>query len=101
MTTGKAVALTRQTFVHRVMSLPFNMLSRLGFPGSSGKESACNAGDPGSIPETGRSPGKGNGNPRQYSCLGNPMDRELPSMGLQRVGHDCETNSTQVAHSFS
>ena len=47
------------------------------FPGSSaGKESACNAGDLGSIPGLGSSPGKGNGNLLQYSCLGNPMDRE-------------------------
>ena len=43
--------------------------------GSNGKESACNAGDPGSIPGSGRSPGEENGNPLQYSCLGNPMDR--------------------------
>ena len=43
--------------------------------GSSGKESACNTGDPGSIPESGRSPGEGNNNPLQYSCLDNPMDR--------------------------
>ena len=43
------------------------------FPGSSvGKESACNAGDPGSIPRSGRSPGGGYGNPLQYSCLENP-----------------------------
>ena len=42
----------------------------------SGKESACSAGDAGSIPELGRSPGGGNDNPLQYSCLGNPMDRE-------------------------
>ena len=39
------------------------------------KESTCNAGDPGSIPGSGRSPGKGNGNPLQDSCLENPMDR--------------------------
>ena len=46
-----------------------------GFPGGSdGKASACNAGDPGSIPGLGRSPGEGNGNPLQYSCLENPMD---------------------------
>ena len=44
--------------------------------GSDGKESACNAGAPGLIPGSGRSPGEGNGNPLQYSCLGNPMDRE-------------------------
>ena len=36
--------------------------------------SACNVGDPGSIPGLGRSPGEGNGNPLQYSCLENPMD---------------------------
>ena len=48
-----------------------------GFPGGSdGKASACNAGDPGLIPGSGRSPGEGNGNPLQYSCLENPMDGE-------------------------
>ena len=40
--------------------------------GSDNKESACSAGDPGSIPGLGSSPGEGNGNPLQYSCLGNP-----------------------------
>ena len=45
-----------------------------GFPGDSViKESTCNAGEPGSIPGLGRAPGEGNGNPLQYSCLGNPM----------------------------
>ena len=49
---------------------------RWSFPGGSvGKESVCNAGDPDSIPGLGRSPGEGNGNPLQYSCLENPMDR--------------------------
>ena len=43
--------------------------------GSNGKESACNAEDPGAIPGLGRSPGEGNGNPLQYSSLENPMDR--------------------------
>ena len=43
--------------------------------GSDGKESACNAGDPGSIPGPGRSPGEGNGKPLQYSCLENSLDR--------------------------
>ena len=42
---------------------------------SAGKESACNAGDLGSIPGLGRCPGGGHGNPLQYSCLENPMDR--------------------------
>ena len=55
----------------------------------------CNAGDLGSIPELGRSPGEGNGNPLQYSCLENSMDEAptgLQSMGLQRVGHDWATS---------
>ena len=43
--------------------------------GSDSKESACIAGDPGSIPGSGRSSGEGNGNPLQYSCLENPIDR--------------------------
>ena len=48
---------------------------RSDFPGGSdGKASAYNAGDPGSIPRSGRSPGEGNGNPLQYSCLENPTD---------------------------
>ena len=48
-----------------------------GFPGGSdGKASAYNTGDLGSIPGLGISPREGNGNPRQYSCLENPMDRE-------------------------
>ena len=47
-----------------------------GFPHSSdGKESVCSAGDLGSIPGSGRSPGEGNGNPLQHSCLENPIDR--------------------------
>ena len=47
-----------------------------GFPGvSDSKKSSCSAGDPGSIPGSGTSPGEGNGNPLQYSCLENPMDR--------------------------
>ena len=48
----------------------------LGFPGGSdGKESACNTEDPGLIHGSGRSPGEGNGNPLQYSCLENSTDR--------------------------
>ena len=47
-----------------------------GFPGiTEGKESACNVGDSGSIPGLGGFPGEGNGNPQQYSCLENSMDR--------------------------
>ena len=59
---------------------------------SDGKESACNVGDPGSIPGLGRSSGEGNGYPLQYSCLENPTWTEksagLHSMGSQRVRHN-------------
>ena len=58
----------------------------MGFPGGShGKASACNAGDLGSIPGSGRSPGGGNGNPLQHSCLKNPMEEpgRLQFMGSQ------------------
>ena len=52
--------------------------------GSDGKESAYNMGDSGSTPGSGRSPGEGNGNPLQYSCLENPMEPGgLQSVGLQ------------------
>ena len=66
-----------------------------GFPRSSvGKESACNAGDPGSIPGLGRVSAEGNGNPLQYSCLGSPMDRgawQATVHGVTRVGHNLVT----------
>ena len=65
------------------------------FPHSSvGKESACNVGDLGSIPGSGRSAGEGNGNPLQYSCLENPMDRgalQATVHGVARVRHDLAT----------
>ena len=68
--------------------------------GSEGKESACSARDPDSIPGSGRSPGEGHGNPLQYSCLEDPMDggacilawTEEPGrlwpIGSQRVRHN-------------
>ena len=62
------------------------LLSDVGFlGGSDGKESSCNARDPGSIPGSGRSPGEGNGNPFQYSCLENPMDSGPWQATAQRV----------------
>ena len=80
----------------------------MGFPGGSvGKESACNAGDLGSITGSGRSPGGGNGNPLLYSCLGNPMDREVwwaTVHRVARVGQDIATKlllTTRVIHSHS
>ena len=52
------------------------ILEKMGFPGgSAGKKSACNAGDSGSVPGLGRSPGEGTGDPLQYPCLENSMDR--------------------------
>ena len=60
---------------------------KTGFPGgSAGKESACKAGDPGSIPGSGRSAGEGTGYPLQCSGLENVMDCIVP--GSQRVGHN-------------
>ena len=58
----------------------------IGFPGGSdGKESACSAGDWGLIPGSGRSPGEGNGNPLQYSCLENSMDRGVWLVSVHEV----------------
>ena len=64
----------------------------------SGKKSACNTGDVGSIPGLGRSPGKGNGNPLHYSCLDNFMDRRAwraTIHGFAKAGHDVGTKSHQ------
>ena len=63
--------------VRHLSLLPTWFWPVLGFPGGSdGKESACNAGDLDSVSRLGRSPGGGHGNPLQYSCLENAMDRE-------------------------
>ena len=65
---------------------------------SDGKASACNAGDPGLIPGSGRSPGEGNGNPLQYSCVENPMDGGAwPATvhGIARVGRDLVTKERE------
>ena len=66
--------------------------TQVGFPcGSAGKDSVCNVGDPVSIPGSGRSPGEGNGNPLQCSCLGNPRDRgawQATVLENTRVRHD-------------
>ena len=68
MKNSKHFLITRNPF-YPVLCIP------KGFPGGSeGKASACNAGDLDSIPGLGRSPGEGNGNPLQYSCLENPTD---------------------------
>ena len=67
--------------------------------GSVGKESACNAGDIGDarlIPGLGRAPGEGNGNPLQYSCLENPMDRRAWQATVQRVAKSPTRLATQA-----
>ena len=72
----------------------------IGFPCSSvGKKSACNAGDLGSIPGSGKSPGEGSGNPLDYSCLENSMDRgawQATVHGVTRVRHDLATKRQQI-----
>ena len=60
---------------HSVYAIVLFFLAFRGQFSSAGKESACSAGDPGSIPGSGRSPGEGNGYPLQYCCLENSMDR--------------------------
>ena len=67
-------------------TLPAFYCNYCGFPGGSdSKESTCNAGDLGSIPGLGRSSGGGHGNPLQYSCLENPMDRGAWQATVHRV----------------
>ena len=80
----------------------------MGFRHSSiGKESACNAGDLGLIPGSGRSPGEGKGNPLQYSCLENLMDRgawQATVHGVAIVRHDLASKQpppSSVFHTFS
>ena len=87
---------TAHNLTNNLKSHPFFFFKRLpvyswGFPaGSVSKESACSAGDLGSTPGSGGSPGEGNGNPLQYSCLENPTDRgawRATVHGVARVGH--------------
>jgi len=67
----------------------------VGFTGGSdSKESACNAGDLGSIPGLGRYTGKGNSNPLQYFCLENFMDMDKGAFRLQSMGHK-ESDTTE------
>ena len=68
--------------------------------GSDGKESACKVEDPGSIPVLGRSPGEGNGNPLQYSCLENPMDGEAWQAPIHGVAKS-QTWLTDFTFTFS
>ena len=64
------------------------------------KASACNAGDLGSIPGLGRSPGEGNGNPLQYACLENPMDYQRSLVVYSPWGRE-ELDTTEQLHSLT
>ena len=80
-------------------SIPCRLCTLECFPGGSdGKVSACNVRDKGSIPGLGRSPGKGNGNPLQYSCLENSMD-EGSLVGYSPRGHK-ESDMIERLHFF-
>ena len=77
--------------IHKHLHLAIDVVGFSG--GSEGKESACSAGDPGLIPESGRSPGEGDGYPLQCSCLQTPTDREPPRVdaaGQLTLSHWCE-----------
>ena len=70
----------------QVISFKLCAVLSTAFPGGSdSKEPACNAGDSGSIPSSGITPGGGNGNPFQYPCLKNSMDRETWQASVQKV----------------
>ena len=71
------------------------------FPGGSdSKESACSAGDPRSIPGSGKSPGEGNGNPVQYSCLENSIDK-VAWRAKVHGGHKEADTTEQLTHTCS
>ena len=79
---------------HELVHLDSFLLFIKGFPGGSdGKESVCSAGDQGSIPSLGRSPGARHGNPLQYFCLENPHRQKTPA-GYSPCGHK-ESDTTE------
>ena len=88
-------ACTKTGFILSLLLSLLSLISMWDFPHSSvGKESACNAEDPGAVPGSGRFPEEGNGNPLQDSCLENLMDREACQAtvhGLQESGHNLVT----------
>ena len=87
-------------YYHQLMTVkcPAEELSLNTSPFSDGKESACNARDPGSIPGLGRSPGEGNGNSLQYSCVENPMDRGAWQAAVHRVAKSWTLLSHEHTH---
>ena len=94
-------------YIHVLLTVIWDLRQGLWAQGlplcSVGEESACDARDPGSIPGSGRCPGGGNGNPLQYSCLENLMDRgawQATVHGVTRVGHDLATKSPPYSGSI-
>ena len=102
---GVPCNLTRISHLSAWLRFRFPRVTALGFSHSSvGKESTCSEADRGSIPGLGRSPGEGNGNPLQYSCLENPMDWgawRATVQGVARVGHDLVTKTTTIKPAYS
>ena len=88
------------TMRYHFISLRMTIIKKsTGFSGGSdGKDSACNAGNLGSIPGSGRSPGEGNGNPLQYSCLENSMDGGAWQAPIPGVTFCFHTWRTEVSH---
>ena len=95
------------TFGNTATLIAYGLWLPLCFPGGSdGKASAYDAGDPGSIPGSGRSPGEGNGIPLQYSCLGNPMDRgawqaTVHRVTISQIGLSNQTTATYLLSYFN
>ena len=80
---------------------PFLHSPHQAFPcGSDGKESACNDGAPGSVPVSGRSPGEGDGNPLQYSCLENSVDRGASQATVRGVAESDTTERLTLSFSL-
>ena len=92
---------TNQPIMFKLINLIITEYLTIFNPGNSdSKESACNAGDLDSIPELRRSPGGGHGNPLQYSCLGNPMDRGAWRAAVHGVTKESDTTGQiSTAHS--
>ena len=81
-----------QIYIDPFLLFFLGSLPSMGFPGGSdGKESVCNAGDLGSVPGLGRSPGVGNGKTLQYSCLENPMNKGTWQATVHGVAKGCPT----------
>ena len=98
------VSIVSPSICHEVMGPDDMILFWMFSGGSYSKESVCNVEDTHLIPGSGRSPGEGSGNPLQYSCLENSMDRETwwaKTMESQRVGHNWATNVWLLLSSFT